>query len=80
MIPEREPIYPLFLALLRKIFGEGGYFNIVIIIQNLLMAISVYLLCDFVTDELGLKRWCEYALISMHFAVAFVIDYYLLQF
>lgn len=75
MIPEREPIYPLFLALLRKIFGEGGYFNIVIIIQNLLMAISVYLLCDFVTEELGLKRWCEYALISMHFAVALLCQF-----
>lgn len=75
MIPEREPVYPLFLALLRKIFGVDRYFNIVIIIQNLLMAVSVYLLCDFVAYELRLKTWCEYALISMHFAVALLCQF-----
>jgi len=75
MIPEREPVYPLFLALLRKVFGEDGYFSVVIIIQNLFMAISVYLLCDFVTKELRLSQLCEYALISMHFAVAILCQF-----
>ena len=46
MISAREPVYPLFLLLWRSIFGEGIYLWVVIILQNLLMALCVWYSCE----------------------------------
>lgn len=70
MISAREPVYPLFLALNRKIFGEGIYLWIVVIIQNLLMTFAVWKSAVFLKKQFELKEYAVYAMIAMHVGVA----------
>ena len=42
----REPLYPLFLAFFRA-FGGEGYLTLVAVAQNILAAISIYILSEY---------------------------------
>ena len=75
MISAREPVYPLFLALFRKLFGEAGYLFIVIIFQNIFMAAAVTALCTYLRKRFSLP-WFIYVLLFMtHFAEALLTQY-----
>ena len=52
----REPLYPLFLWLLRNIFGLSNYLTIAVILQNLLMAVITTYFVSYVTSIFHL-RW-----------------------
>ena len=51
----REPLYPLFLATLRKIFGEGFYPKIAVILQILLAVYAVFSFCKNITKRFNIR-------------------------
>lgn len=57
----REPLYPLFLKLLRDVFKDG-YLVAMGYIQNIFMAIAVFLFTKTVSDKFSLPWWAEYML------------------
>lgn len=54
----REPMYPLFLAFFRVIFG-GPYLTVAGIAQNILAAVSIFFLAKYLAEKLSLKLWQE---------------------
>lgn len=54
----REPLYPLFLALFRVLFG-GEYLTVAAAVQNILTAVSVWVLAEYITAHFGLRLWEE---------------------
>ncbi|NLL78180.1 MAG: hypothetical protein GX235_13235 [Clostridiales bacterium] len=54
----REPLYPLFLASLRAVFGEA-WLTAMGIIQNLLAATSIWLFAEYVMKQFSLRFWEE---------------------
>lgn len=51
----REPIYPLFLLLLKTIFGNDIYLTIAVLLQGLLMAYAVYSISSYLEKEFNLN-------------------------
>lgn len=74
MVSAREPIYPLFLAFFRWIFGEP-YLNAVIIIQNLLMVIAVWMTVSFLKKQFSLSAVWYYLLLFVNFGVALLCQF-----
>ena len=75
MVSAREPVYPLFLWAFRSLFGENLYLWIVIILQNLIMAVAVW----WSTEELG-KRFSlpgivQAGMIGVYFGVACICQF-----
>lgn len=70
MISAREPVYPLLLAFFRKLFGEENYLKIVILFQNIQMALAVWLLVVFMKRRYFLTNTLVYVLLGIHFGVA----------
>ena len=60
MHESREPIYPLFLALFRLIFKEDFYLNVVVVVQGMLMALAIYVLCKYLVKEYELNEKYAY--------------------
>lgn len=60
----REPLYPLFLALFRAVFGEG-YLTVTAAAQNILAAVSIWVLSEYVTEHFSLKLWEELVIIVL---------------
>lgn len=54
----REPLYPLFLALFRALFG-GEYLTVAAAVQNILTAVSIWVLAEYITSHFGLRLWEE---------------------
>lgn len=54
----REPLYPLFLAFFRVLLGEE-YLTVTAAIQNILTAVSVWVLAEYITAHFGLRLWEE---------------------
>lgn len=54
----REPLYPLFLAALRTIFGEN-WLTAMGILQNLLAAFSVWIFAEYISKKFSLHLWEE---------------------
>lgn len=75
MISAREPVYPLFLMIFRKVFGEAHYLYAVAFAQNLLMAFAVWYLTMYLKQRFGWKEWMTYVMIAMHFAVALLCQF-----
>lgn len=63
----REPLYPLFLAFFRVIFGEG-YLTVVAVAQNILAAFSIYILSEYLTERFGLRLWEELVIVALQVA------------
>ncbi len=58
----REPLYPIFLLLLRTICGEGeGWLILMGIIQNMLAAFSIWYMAEYVGRRFRLCLWQEAA-------------------
>lgn len=54
----REPLYPLFLAFFRKVCGEG-YLTVAAAVQNLLTAVGIWVLAEYITAHFKLRLWEE---------------------
>lgn len=65
----REPLYPLFLALFRFIFGENSYFTVIVFIQCILAAFSVYRLTAVIDERFHLDRLSICAIPFFQYAV-----------
>ena len=69
----REPLYPLFLAILRKIFGEGIYPILAVILQILLAIYAVFSFCKNITKRFNIKGKyivCVYFLMYVYYFMA----------
>lgn len=69
----REPLYPLFLATLRKIFGEGIYPTLAVIFQILLAVYAVFSFCKNITKRFNIKGKyivCVYFLLYVYYFMA----------
>ncbi len=75
MISAREPVYPLFLMIFRRVFGEARYLYAVAFVQNLLMAFAVWYLTMYLKQRFAWKEWMTYVMIAMHFAVALLCQF-----
>ncbi|MDE6530655.1 MAG: hypothetical protein K2K96_07760 [Lachnospiraceae bacterium] len=75
MISAREPVYPLFLMIFRRVFGEARYLYVVAFAQNLLMAFAVWYLTMYLKQRFAWKEWMTYVMIAMHFAVALLCQF-----
>lgn len=51
----REPLYPLFLAALRAIFGTKIYTTIVVILQMILAVYAIFAFCKNITNRFSIK-------------------------
>ena len=61
----REPLYPLFLALLRRLFGEDLWLTAMGVLQNLLAAVSVFLFSEYAAKKFSLHLWEELVVIGL---------------
>ena len=60
----REPLYPLFLALFRVIIGEG-YLTVAAAAQNLLTAVSIWVLAEYIAAHFKLRLWEELVVVLL---------------
>lgn len=70
----REPLYPLFLLILRTLFGEA-YLTALGIIQNLFAAISIWMLAEYMTKKFHLYLWEEGVIILLQLLPHLVTKY-----
>lgn len=70
MVTAREPVYPLFLAFFRKIGSEDNWMRLVIIAQNLIMAVAVWFFTLFLKKQFQFSDKVAYVTIATHFGVA----------
>ncbi|MCR5209334.1 MAG: glycosyltransferase family 39 protein [Lachnospiraceae bacterium] len=75
MIAAREPVYPLLLALFRKIFGKDDYLFPVIVFQNLLQAASVFFCVDYLRTRFRLPELISVMMYAVNFGVAFLCQF-----
>lgn len=60
----REPLYPLFLAILRAVFGNAWTIAMGII-QNILAAFSIWLFAEYVTKKFSLCFWQKSIIVGL---------------
>lgn len=71
----REPLYPLFLAALRALFGEN-WLTAMGIIQNALAAVSIWLFAEYAGKRFHLKLWEESVIILIALAPHMMTKYF----
>lgn len=60
----REPLYPLFLAVFRTICGDG-YLTVTAVVQNVLTAVGIWLLTQYVASHFRLRLWEELLIVLL---------------
>lgn len=73
MHSSREPLYPVLLAVVRWVFQrfpDGFYLNIIVLIQSILMAVSAFLLEEYLRKELKVPKWSAVLILVMPMAVS----------
>jgi hypothetical protein len=60
----REPLYPLFLAFFRCIFGEDCL-TVTAAAQGLLAAVSIWVLAEYLTERFALHLWQELVVVAL---------------
>ncbi len=60
----REPLYPLYLAAFRAVFGEG-YLVWAMAGQGILTALGITALAEYVTRHFGLRLWEELLIVAL---------------
>ncbi len=60
----REPLYPLFLAFFRALFGEG-YLTVVAAAQNILTAAGIWVFSEYIGKRFKLRLWEELAVVLL---------------
>lgn len=71
----REPLYPLFLAALRAIFGES-WLTAMGIVQNALAALSVWIFAEYLTKRFSLHLWEEGIIVLIGLAPHMMTKYF----
>ncbi|WMC91651.1 hypothetical protein [Kineothrix sp. MB12-C1] len=71
----REPLYPLFLALLRMVFGEG-WLTAMGILQNVLAAVSIWLFADYLAKWFSLRFFEEMVVVVLGLMPHMITKYY----
>lgn len=71
----REPLYPLFLAALRALFGEN-WLTAMGIIQNALAAVSIWLFAEYAGKRFHMKLWEESVIILLALAPHMMTKYF----
>lgn len=61
----REPLYPLYLALFRMLCGEW-YLTAAAAVQNLLTAVSIWVLSEYIASHFKLRVWEELVVVLLH--------------
>lgn len=72
MVMSREPVYPIFLALNRSIFGEEGYLMVVVVLQALLGAYATWRIAQLVGEYSESKYLLPYATVFIQFAFVLI--------
>lgn len=75
MVSAREPVYPLFLWVFRSLFGEKLYLWIVIVLQNLIMAVAVWWSTEEIGKRFSLPGIVQAGMIAVHFGVACICQF-----
>lgn len=70
----REPLYPLFLAAFRSIFGSQ-YLTVVGVFQNLLAAVSIWLTAEYLNRKFSLHFWEELVITGLLLMPHFITRY-----
>lgn len=73
MHSSREPLYPVLLAVAREFFSrfpDGFYLNMIAIFQSILMAVSVFVLEEYLRKELEIPKWGAVLILLMPLAVS----------
>lgn len=70
------PIYPLFLLFLRRIFGEGVYMYIAVLLQTVFAAFAVTLLCDKIYQIFSVNRFWKIVILLGMLSTYFKVDEY----
>lgn len=71
----REPLYPLFLLLCRKIAGESAGLVLTAVVQNILTAVSIFCLVTYLRKQFLLTVWEELALLVLELMPHLVTKY-----
>ena len=70
----REPLYPLFLAFFRGLFGDG-YLTVAAAVQGILTALGIWTLTGYLAARFGLRLWEELLVLLLQILPHLVIRY-----
>ncbi len=70
----REPLYPLYLAAFRLVFGEG-YLVPAMAVQGILTALGITALTEYLTGRFGLRLWEELLVATLQLAPHLITRY-----
>lgn len=70
----REPLYPLFLAFFRRLFGDG-YLTVAAAVQGILTALGIWTLTGYLAARFGLRLWEELLVLLLQILPHLVIRY-----
>lgn len=70
----REPLYPLFLAFFRRLFGEG-YLPVAAAAQGILAALGIWMLTGYLAARFSLRLWEELLLALLQIVPHLVTRY-----
>jgi len=70
----REPLYPLYLAAFRLVFGEG-YLVPAMAVQGILTALGITALTEYLTGRFGLRLWEELLVTVLQLAPHLITRY-----
>lgn len=70
----REPLYPLFLAFFRGLFGDG-YLTVAAAVQGVLTALGIWMLTGYLAARFGLRLWEELLILLLQLLPHLVIRY-----
>lgn len=71
----REPLYPLFLLICRKIAGENAGLTLAAVLQNLFTAFTIFLLIEYLKEKFSLNFFGELVLLILELMPHIVTKY-----
>jgi len=75
----REPVYPLFLAFLRAIFGEAIYLNVVVLLQCLLAAWATFWMTSNIRELFCINWLITVAVMGIQFGITILNRFFALR-
>lgn len=70
----REPLYPLYLAVFRRLLGEN-YLMTAMAVQGMLTALGITVLSEYLTGRFGLRLWEELLVVALQLAPHLITRY-----
>lgn len=71
----REPLYPLYLAVFRALFGQERYLLPAMAGQGMLTALGITVFTEYLTGRFGLKLWEELLVVALQLAPHLITRY-----